>query len=137
MVAFSFGLLHGLGFAGALAEMGLPQHAIPLALLFFNVGVEIGQLIFIAVVLGAIVVACRMARRLRIAAAGVVVARAALCDRRNRQLLGGPAHGGVLSGVQMSSEAPEMSHRNEGPPWGTQSERLLGLLRVGLRQPAA
>ena len=51
LVAFTFGLLHGLGFAGALAEVGLPQNAIPLALLFFNVGVEIGQLLFISVVL--------------------------------------------------------------------------------------
>jgi hydrogenase/urease accessory protein HupE len=42
LVAFSFGLLHGFGFAGALAEVGLPQHAIPVALLFFNLGVEIG-----------------------------------------------------------------------------------------------
>jgi hydrogenase/urease accessory protein HupE len=53
VVAGSFGLLHGLGFAGALAEVGLPQHAIPLALLMFNVGVELGQLAFIAVVLAA------------------------------------------------------------------------------------
>ncbi len=51
LVAFAFGLLHGLGFAGALAEVGLPANAIPLALLFFNVGVEIGQLLFIAAVL--------------------------------------------------------------------------------------
>jgi len=51
LVAFSFGLLHGLGFAGALAEVGLPQHAIPLALLGFNLGVEIGQMLFVAVVL--------------------------------------------------------------------------------------
>lgn len=51
VVAFSFGLLHGLGFAGALAEIGLPQNAVPLALLFFNVGVEIGQVIFVAVAL--------------------------------------------------------------------------------------
>jgi hypothetical protein len=51
IVAFAFGLLHGLGFAGALAEVGLPQASIPLALLFFNVGVEIGQLLFIAGVL--------------------------------------------------------------------------------------
>jgi len=51
LVAFVFGLLHGLGFAGALAEIGLPQQAIPLALLCFNVGVEIGQLAFVAVVL--------------------------------------------------------------------------------------
>ena len=46
-VAFVFGLLHGFGFAGALADVGLPPQAVPLALLFFNVGVEIGQLIFI------------------------------------------------------------------------------------------
>ncbi|WP_166738777.1 HupE/UreJ family protein [Psychromonas algarum] len=51
LVAFSFGLLHGFGFAGALAEIGLPENAIPLSLLFFNVGVEIGQLAFIAFVL--------------------------------------------------------------------------------------
>ena len=50
VVAFAFGLLHGFGFAGALSEVGVPQHAVPLALLFFNVGVELGQLIFIAAV---------------------------------------------------------------------------------------
>jgi hydrogenase/urease accessory protein HupE len=57
VIAFSFGLLHGLGFAGALAEIGLPQGDIPLALFAFNVGVELGQLAFIAAVLslGAIV----------------------------------------------------------------------------------
>ena len=47
VVAFIFGLLHGFGFANALHEVGLPRHAIPVALLFFNVGVEIGQLFFI------------------------------------------------------------------------------------------
>jgi hydrogenase/urease accessory protein HupE len=51
LVAFFFGLLHGFGFAGALAEVGLPHHAIPLALLFFNLGVEMGQLAFVAAVL--------------------------------------------------------------------------------------
>lgn len=51
MVAFIFGLLHGLGFAGALSEVGLPQQAIPLALLFFNIGVESGQLVFVAAVM--------------------------------------------------------------------------------------
>jgi len=51
LVAFVFGLLHGLGFAGALAEVGLPPQAIPLALLCFNVGVELGQLAFVAAVL--------------------------------------------------------------------------------------
>lgn len=52
IVAFAFGLLHGFGFAGALSEVGMPAHAVPLALLFFNVGVELGQLVFIAAVLG-------------------------------------------------------------------------------------
>ena len=51
IVAFTFGLLHGFGFAGALNAVGLPQTAIPVALLFFNVGVEIGQLLFIAAIL--------------------------------------------------------------------------------------
>lgn len=51
LVAFTFGLLHGFGFAGALAEIGLPQAEIPLALAAFNVGVEAGQLMFVAVVL--------------------------------------------------------------------------------------
>src|SRR6202023_2826515 len=51
VVAFSFGLLHGLGFDGALAEIGLPHGEIPLALFSFNVGVELGQLAFIAAVL--------------------------------------------------------------------------------------
>ena len=49
MVAFAFGLLHGFGFAGALAEIGLPESDVPLALLSFNLGVELGQ---IAVVIG-------------------------------------------------------------------------------------
>jgi hydrogenase/urease accessory protein HupE len=48
IVAFSFGLLHGFGFAGALQEVGLPQTAIPTALFMFNVGVEMGQLMFVA-----------------------------------------------------------------------------------------
>jgi hydrogenase/urease accessory protein HupE len=51
IVAFIFGLLHGFGFAGALTEVGLPQTEIPLALLFFNVGVELGQLAFVIGVL--------------------------------------------------------------------------------------
>ncbi len=50
-LAGGFGLLHGMGFAGALAETGLPQDNLPLALLFFNVGIEIGQLAFIFLVL--------------------------------------------------------------------------------------
>ncbi len=56
IVAFIFGLLHGLGFAGALSEVGLPDQAIPLALLFFNVGVELGQIAFVLVVLSVVAV---------------------------------------------------------------------------------
>jgi HupE / UreJ protein len=52
-LAGGFGLLHGMGFAGALAETGLPQDNVPLALLFFNVGIEIGQIAFILVILAA------------------------------------------------------------------------------------
>jgi hydrogenase/urease accessory protein HupE len=50
-LAFSFGLLHGLGFAGALTEVGLPAGEIPLALFSFNVGIESGQLLFISAIL--------------------------------------------------------------------------------------
>jgi len=49
-VAFTFGLLHGFGFASALSDVGLPQRDIPLALFAFNVGVECGQLAFVAAV---------------------------------------------------------------------------------------
>jgi hypothetical protein len=52
-MAVAFGLLHGLGFAGALAQIGLPTHEIPLALFSFNGGIEAGQLLFVALVLGA------------------------------------------------------------------------------------
>jgi hypothetical protein len=52
MIAFAFGLLHGLGFGGALKEIGLPQSDVPLALLTFNLGVEAGQLMFVFAVLG-------------------------------------------------------------------------------------
>lgn len=51
LVAFAFGLLHGLGFAGALEEVGLPDSAIGIALLMFNLGVEAGQLLFVAAML--------------------------------------------------------------------------------------
>ena len=51
LVVLVFGLLHGLGFAGALGDIGLPSNEIPFALLMFNLGVELGQLAFIAIVL--------------------------------------------------------------------------------------
>jgi len=64
LVAGTFGLLHGFGFAGALAQVGLPQNDIPLALLFFNLGVEAGQLAFVAAVLCVIA----LVRRVRLPA---------------------------------------------------------------------
>jgi hypothetical protein len=51
LVAGAFGLLHGFGFASGLTALGLPRAEIPLALLFFNCGVEIGQLFFVALIL--------------------------------------------------------------------------------------
>jgi hydrogenase/urease accessory protein HupE len=50
VVAFAFGLLHGFGFASGLAQLGLPKGEIPLALLLFNVGVELGQLVFVLLI---------------------------------------------------------------------------------------
>jgi hypothetical protein len=67
VVAFTFGLLHGFGFAGALAQIGLPQTSIPIALLFFNVGVEIGQVFFIACVFAVMALARQIARRMDVA----------------------------------------------------------------------
>ncbi len=61
-VALCFGLLHGFGFAGALSAVGLPQTDIPLALFGFNIGVEIGQLLFVALALAFI----RLLKRARI-----------------------------------------------------------------------
>ncbi len=65
VVAFTFGLLHGLGFAGALAEVGLPQTSIPVALLTFNLGVEAGQLLFVAAMLAVFLVARGVFSQLR------------------------------------------------------------------------
>ena len=60
IIAFIFGLLHGFGFAGALAEIGLPQQAVTLALIFFNIGVELGQLMFVATVVILVVILQRL-----------------------------------------------------------------------------
>ena len=64
LIAFTFGLLHGCAFAGALAEVGLPADAIRLCLLLFNVGVEIGQLLFVAVALTMVWCLARLERPL-------------------------------------------------------------------------
>ncbi len=60
LVAFLFGLLHGFGFAGALAEIGLPETEVPTALFTFNLGVEAGQLVIVAVTLAALAVIRRV-----------------------------------------------------------------------------
>jgi hypothetical protein len=61
VVSALFGLLHGLGFAGALAEIGLPQDSVIVALLFFNIGIEVGQLLVVIVALGLVAVFGRLA----------------------------------------------------------------------------
>lgn len=63
IVALVFGLLHGFGFAAALRDVGLPQKDVPLALLFFNVGVEVGQLLFIAAIIAALSLLTRLVRK--------------------------------------------------------------------------
>ena len=66
IVAFTFGLLHGFGFAGALTEVGLPQVDIPFALAFFNIGVELGQLVFVVLLLGLIYMISKLEIKQRI-----------------------------------------------------------------------
>ena len=78
-VAFVFGLVHGLGFAGALKEIGLPQQHLLLALLTFNVGVEIGQLMMVALAFGTVMLLRRQpwflqARRPALYAIGILAA---------------------------------------------------------------
>jgi hydrogenase/urease accessory protein HupE len=63
LIAFTFGLLHGFAFAGSLAQIGLPEHNIPLSLLLFNLGVELGQLLFVGAVLSVIALLNRLPRR--------------------------------------------------------------------------
>ena len=65
LVAFLFGLMHGLGFAGALSELGLPPDHVPAALLAFNLGVEAGQLAFVAVILLPVMALRRLPRAMQ------------------------------------------------------------------------
>ena len=78
VVAFGFGLFHGFGFAGALADIGLPQGEIATALLAFNLGVEAGQLLVIALLVAALAILTRAAPKaetptLRVATYGIGV----------------------------------------------------------------
>jgi hydrogenase/urease accessory protein HupE len=77
LVSFSFGLLHGLGFASALGEIGLARNEVFISLLFFNLGVEAGQVLFILAVIG-LVLLLRKAARMR----GQLVGRAEVPTRR-------------------------------------------------------
>jgi hydrogenase/urease accessory protein HupE len=78
-MAFAFGLLHGLGFAGALAQVGLPAEEIPLALFSFNVGIELGQLLFIvAIGVGLATVPVSRSRAVRLIPAYAIGSLAAL-----------------------------------------------------------
>lgn len=61
-VSGSFGLLHGFGFASVLNEIGLPQIEVPAALLFFNIGVEIGQVLFVTLLIGCYLASFQFAR---------------------------------------------------------------------------
>ena len=96
VVAFTFGLLHGFGFAGALAEIGLPQKAIPIALLFFNVGVEVGQLLFIAAVLAVTGLGQRVHAAPGPAATGLGLGPSRLRHRQHGGFLGHSTHRRLL-----------------------------------------
>ena len=76
LAAMFFGLLHGLGFAGGLLELGLPREALVPALVGFNLGVELGQLLFVAAVLPAIGWSSRPGRLTRLPQALSLVAAA-------------------------------------------------------------
>lgn len=67
LIAFLFGLLHGFGFAGALAEIGLPENALAWALLLFNLGIELGQLAIIAAAIALVKLLSRLTPLLRYA----------------------------------------------------------------------
>ena len=88
VVAFAFGLLHGFGFATALTSAGLPRQDLPLALLSFNVGVELGQLGFVALVLAM----GRAFRVLRSPLAALGGGASRLYGRHARGVLDDPAH---------------------------------------------
>jgi hypothetical protein len=71
-IAFGFGLIHGFGFAGALAEIGLPKGAEAMALLLFNVGVEAGQILFVSVLLAGAFIVHRLAAKRMVALRAVL-----------------------------------------------------------------
>ncbi len=74
-VAFAFGLIHGFGFAGVLGDLALPTHLFISSLLSFNIGVEVGQLVIVAVLVPVLLLSARagLPRRLALVASGVVI----------------------------------------------------------------
>ena len=106
IVAFSFGLLHGLGFAGALSEVGLPPSEIPLALLFFNVGVELGQLVFVFAVL-AVMALLRYGAGITRESSGFPASRTShgLCHRRAGLILAHRARTGDFAAYRLNAAA--------------------------------
>ena len=111
VVSFMFGLLHGFGFAGALSEVGLPQMAIPVALLFFNVGVEIGQLLFVAAAVAFIACGREIGERFRPTTFDFCIphrltARATVCHRQRGDVLGDPTHRRILASARKDRVEP-------------------------------
>jgi len=92
LMAFGFGLIHGMGFAGALSEVGLPSEEIPMALFSFNVGIEIGQIAFV-ILMAAIGWVIRQVLRdippwlARLPAYGIGIMAAYWCFERSVSLL--------------------------------------------------
>ena len=134
VISFTFGLLHGFGFAGALSEVGLPQVAIPVALLFFNVGVEIGQLLFIAAVVAALVFGRRAMGRLRPTTFAYLRSSTfarlvpTVRDRQRSDVLGHPTDRRVLKRTQPMAAGPKISgHIRAIAPDGTIHRGSLGL----------
>ena len=95
VVAFAFGLLHGFGFASGLTAMGLPKAEIPLALLLFNVGVEIAQIAFVLLIL-----LLELAFRMLEIRWPRLVGAARLRRGLARRLLDDPAHGPPVGGAR-------------------------------------
>ena len=133
LVAFLFGLVHGLGFAGALKEIGLPQKHLALALLTFNVGVEIGQLM-------TVLAPSPRARADRRSAGSSRRGAGAVRDRRGRGVLVVAAHRRdriLTNGVSQtplrlrnrttaaSNSSPASTATVAGPPAGTDAETML------------
>ena len=102
LVAFTFGLMHGLGFAGGLSEAGLPAAHIPTALLFFSIGVETGHFLFIGAVLSLIA----LVRRIRISISALDRTRAALRHRRVAMFWVIQRTGVVLDGLRGLARGP-------------------------------